>query len=182
MTFNMVGLTNGEYTFNYAFDDDTEPVVLLPDAKNIDYGFEYNRQRTLYLGTSTKLTSVRRSFYNNNYMTSLYGPTAEEPIEMGGVTNIQNDTFSTIPKLVNCSGLKDIGKAFTYGANSSYHVVNFSSCPNLSHDSLMNIINNLWDLAASGKNAQKCTLGATNLAKLTAEEIAIATNKGWNVS
>lgn len=182
MTFNMVGLTDCEYTFSYAFGDDTEPVVLLPDVQELDFGFEYNRQRTLFLGLSTKAKSIRRAFYNNNYMTSLYGPEIDTPIEMGGITNIQSDTFSTIPKLVNCGGLKDIGKAFTQSTNSSYHVVNFSSCSNLSHDSLMNIINNAWDLAASGKNAQKLMLGATNLAKLTAEEIAIATNKGWNVS
>ena len=52
--------------------------------------------------------------------------------------------------------------------------INFSSCTNLTHDSLMSIINNLATI--SGKTL---TLGETNLAKLSEEEKAIATNKGW---
>jgi hypothetical protein len=53
----------------------------------------------------------------------------------------------------------------------------------------MNVINNLYDLnltydVANGGTlyTQKLTLGSTNLAKLTADEIAIATSKGWTVS
>ena len=57
-----------------------------------------------------------------------------------------------------------------------------SSATKLTHESLMNVINNLYDIKTKGCNAQPLVLGSTNLAKLTAEEIAIATNKGWNVS
>jgi len=46
----------------------------------------------------------------------------------------------------------------------------------------MNVINNLYDIATKGCNTQQLVLGSTNIAKLTAEEIAIATNKGWTVS
>jgi surface protein len=56
--------------------------------------------------------------------------------------------------------------------------ISFSSCPNLTHDSLMSIINNL----ATVTSTKKLTLGATNLAKLTNEEKAIATNKGWTLA
>lgn len=51
----------------------------------------------------------------------------------------------------------------------------------LTHDSLMNVINNLYDIKSKGVKNQRLQLGNTNKAKLTAEEIAIATNKGWNV-
>jgi hypothetical protein len=50
------------------------------------------------------------------------------------------------------------------------------ACTLLSHDSLMSIINNLTTV--TGKTLD---LGATNLAKLTDEEKAIATNKGWTL-
>ncbi len=53
---------------------------------------------------------------------------------------------------------------------------------NIDHDSLMNVINNLHDIASDGIPQQKLILGSTNIAKLTADEIAIATNKGWTVS
>jgi hypothetical protein len=41
----------------------------------------------------------------------------------------------------------------------------------------MSIINNLMTVTST----KTLTLGATNLAKLTADEVAIATNKGWTV-
>lgn len=55
--------------------------------------------------------------------------------------------------------------------------IDFSTCTKLSHDSLMSIINNLAEVT----NTQKLTLGKTNKTKLTINEIAIATEKGWTV-
>lgn len=51
-----------------------------------------------------------------------------------------------------------------------------SDCNALTHDSLLNVINEAADVTASPKTL---TFGSTNLAKLTDEEKAIATNKGW---
>ena len=56
--------------------------------------------------------------------------------------------------------------------------IDFSSCAKLSHDSLMSIINNLAEVTTT----QKLTLGKTNKTKLTINEIAIATEKGWTVA
>ena len=56
--------------------------------------------------------------------------------------------------------------------------IDFSTCSKLSHDSLMSIINNLAEVT----NTQKLTLGTTNKTKLTINEIAIATEKGWTVA
>ena len=50
-------------------------------------------------------------------------------------------------------------------------------CPNLTVESLMNVINNL--ATVSGRSLK---FGSTNLNKLTAEQKAIATNKGWTLS
>ena len=52
-------------------------------------------------------------------------------------------------------------------------------CVNLTHDSLMNVINEAGDVTS---NPQTLTLGTTNLNKLTDEEKAIATNKGWTLA
>ena len=46
--------------------------------------------------------------------------------------------------------------------------------------SLLAIINGLADL--TGKTQQTLALGATNKAKLTADEIATATNKNWKIA
>ena len=70
------------------------------------------------------------------------------------------------------------------------------NCPNLTVESLMNIINNLWDWSGSSSGVitfedgteydygtdHHLEFGGTNLAKLTDEQKAVATNKGWSLS
>lgn len=110
-------------------------------------------------------------------------------LDASNVSNVAN-MFSSCSNLTNFGGLKDLGKAFTRTTqNYSSYKLSLSSATKLTHESLMNVINNLYDLnltydVANGGTlyTQTLQLGSTNLAKLTAEEIAIATNKGWNVS
>ncbi len=59
--------------------------------------------------------------------------------------------------------------------------ISFSNSIKLTHDSLMSIINALKDYAGSG-TTYTCTLGSTNLAKLTDAEKQIATGKGWTLA
>ena len=58
--------------------------------------------------------------------------------------------------------------------------LNFTNMPLLNRQSLRAVINGLADL--TGESAQTFTLGATLLAKLTTEDIAVATNKNWNLA
>lgn len=105
-------------------------------------------------------------------------------------SNSISNMFDNCTALEELGGLIDLGKAFTYSmANAPGGRLNLSYSPNLTHDSLMNVINGLYDLnltynVANGGTlkSQQLILGSTNLAKLTSDEIAIATNKGWNVS
>ncbi len=61
--------------------------------------------------------------------------------------------------------------------------IDVSYCPNLTHDSLMSIINNLDNLDLVGGNyVRTLKLGGSNYLKLTTEEFNIAKNKGWNVA
>ena len=98
-------------------------------------------------------------------------------------TNI-NNIFQNCSNLTNLGGLENLGQAYltTASANSFSYTLNLSSCNKLTHESLMNVINNLYDIATAGVKPQKLQLGSTNLAKLTDEEKAIATNKGWSIS
>ena len=76
----------------------------------------------------------------------------------------------------NCNSLTDlnvIGTINTTGLNVQYSP--------LSHDSLMSIINALANKTGIS-GTRKVILGATNLAKLTADEIAIAEGKGWTLA
>ncbi len=87
-------------------------------------------------------------------------------------------------KVTILGGFKDLGKEYS-ASNSANHAnlkLDLSPCTLLTHESLMNVINNLYDIKTKGCQVQSLVLGSTNLAKLTEEEIAIATNKGWAVS
>ena len=77
----------------------------------------------------------------------------------------------------NCNALKNLtinGTIKTSGLNLSWST-------ELSHDSLMSVTNALEDYSGSGA-AYTVTLGTANLAKLTAAEKAIATQKGWTLA
>lgn len=95
-----------------------------------------------------------------------------------------NGMISNCPKLTTLGGFKNLGREYsiTSCANFINYELNLSSCTLLTHESLMNVINNLYDIKTKGCQVQSLVLGSTNLAKLTEEEIAIATNKGWAVS
>lgn len=161
------------------------------------------------VGEALKITNARYLFYNNARLDIL-----NELLNLCENVTITDSMFSTcsnlttldlssfdLSKIYSCSSMfanctsltnfksfKNLGKGFTRKTDN-YYDINFSMCINLTHESLMDIINNLYDLnltynVANGGTLyrQKLNLGATNLAKLTAEEIAIATNKGWNVT
>lgn len=110
--------------------------------------------------------------------------------DFGNVTQVDNILYGC-PKIANLAGFKDLGKAYSTitSANSSSAVLDLSPSTQYTHDSLMNVINYLYDLnltydVANGGTlrSQKLVLGSTNMGKLTSAEIAIATNKGWVVS
>lgn len=86
--------------------------------------------------------------------------------------------------LEDFGGIINLGKAFrtTASENNSDYQMNVSKNTKLTHESLMNIINGLYDIKSAGVKPQQLILGSTNLVKLTEDEIAIATNKGWNIS
>ena len=109
-------------------------------------------------------------------------------LDFGNVT-IADQMFgwSEHPNLTTIGGFKNFKPACG----------NFiGNCNNLTVESLMNIINNLWDWSGSSSGVitfedgseydygmdHSLGFGETNLAKLTDEQKAVATNKGWSLS
>ena len=92
--------------------------------------------------------------------------------------------FSSCTALENIGTITNIGKGFSTSQSANYNKYTFdvSSCNNLTHASLMNIINGLYDIATKGVQPQKLVLGATNIAKLSQAEQDIVTTKGWTLS
>ena len=106
-------------------------------------------------------------------------------IDAEKVENV-NGMFTGCSALTNFKSIKNLGKGFTAKSKNYYgYQFNFNTCNNLTKNSLLDIIYNLYDLNLTYPDTlytQSLVLGSTNKAKLTAEEIAIATNKGWTVS
>lgn len=90
---------------------------------------------------------------------------------------IPNTLTSPIPaqSIYECDNLSDI--QLQSGFNVS---ANFSNCSALTAKSMVAMFNALRNLV--GSTAKSLTLGATNLAKLTAEQKAIATTKNWTLA
>ena len=165
------------------------------DLSNFDTSNVTN-MNNMFFGCSN-LTSLDLSNFNTSKVTDMGSMFMHcklletldlSSFDMGNVI-AANNMFNSMTGLVNLKFAKNYGKAFKERqAGYYYYILNFSNCNNLTHDSLMSIINNLYDLnltiSATGNKlyTQTLQLGSTNKAKLTEEEILIATNKGWTVS
>lgn len=123
---------------------------------------------------TSQVTDIETAFQNCRSLVTI------PKLNFARIQKIDMSTFLSCASLENVGGFADLGKLFVYAANNYHHTVCFSYSAKLTHESLMNIINYLYDI--SSKNTQQLVLGSTNLAKLTAEEIQIATSRGWSVS
>ena len=86
-------------------------------------------------------------------------------------TIFSNDTFTQATQL----------EEVTFTGVMASDNFNVSTCAKLTHDSLMSIIDTLKDYSGT-TTTKTATLGTTNLAKLSDEEKAIATQKGWTLA
>jgi len=123
-----------------------------------------------------------------------YGLENIETLDLGAwnMEKLSNfgQNFINCSKLTNLTFFSNYGKGFNTNssANSSFYTLDLSKCPLLNHDSLMDVINKLYDLYLTYENAyggyktQQLVLGANNIAKMTSEELDIAVQKGWVVS
>lgn len=169
--------------FDYCFHNCTK-LNSLPDTINTS---EATSIRCMFDGCelltnipnmdTEKVTNMTQSFYNCYKLISV-------PLLNASNVMYVSTIFGGCDKLENLGGLKDLGKAYSTTSSANYftYTLSLNSCNKLTHESLMNVINNLYDIATAGVQPQKLQLGSTNLAKLTDEEKAIATNKGWSIS
>lgn len=132
---------------------------------------------TVPLLDTSKVTNMQEMFSSCTSLTTI------PLLDTSSIINIWR-IFNNCSNIENIGGFQNLGNAYskTASVNTYQYELSLSKLTKLTHDSLMNVINNLYDIATKGCKAQKLTLGTDNMAKLTAEEIAIATNKGWTVS
>ena len=193
---------SADYAFSGAFSLVEAPQINMGKARSMASMFKqcYKLETIPQMDTSN-ITNMNGCFYMCNRLTTVPISDTSKVTNMGiafgycqaltQIPKLNCVSVETIKNLVagdtnlkNIGGFENLGQAYstTQSANYSYYELDLSPCPNLTHDSLMNVINNLYDIATKGVATQQLILGSTNLAKLTAEEIQIATNKGFSVS
>ena len=108
---------------------------------------------------TSKVTTMNSMFYRCSLLTSIPQLDTSKVTNMGSMFN-------------GCSQLKSI---LMTGMTTDF---NISVSTKFETSDLVTILNNL----ATVTSTKTLTMGATNLAKLTDEEKAIATNKGWTLA
>lgn len=168
--------------------------------KTIDFGnFNGNKVMTIssmFNGCSSLTTIIPKNFFKTlspvEASRLFYGCSALETLNLGDMDGSKivsmSDSFRNCSKLKNLTFLSNYGQGFTTAGKDSSYTLDLSYT-DLTHDSLMDVINKLYDLnltynVSSGGTlyTQSLILGSKLLAKLTAEEVAIGTSKGWSIS
>ena len=133
----------------------------------------------------SSLTSLDLSDWDTSKVTNMYDFLyASNKIKYLDIRNFDFSNVTNINYFLPTSGSKLIDLRF--GKNLKINWTGSgspNSQPNLTKESLLSIIDGLYDFVGNGETTtKKCQFGSTNLAKLTDEEKALATNKGWTLT
>ncbi|MDO5131280.1 MAG: leucine-rich repeat domain-containing protein [Prevotellaceae bacterium] len=136
--------------------------LIIPEGvTNIGLGAYERCSALISVHISDSVTIIRdNAFYNCRSLEDVYIPSS--------ITSIASGAFSV------CTGMKNVvlGQGFnaSIGLSGGKYTV----------EVMVAMMTALADL--TGETAKTLTLGATNLAKLTAEQKRIATDKNWNLA
>lgn len=186
---NTSNVTNASQMFNSFYGELIDVSTLdLSKITSLSSFTNGGKHKEIYLGNQM-FNNVTSATYMCGYCPNL------TKIDTGGsyvpkMTAIR-DAFVNDAKLIDLIFFNDYGKGFTTikSNNDSNAHLNLSASTLLTYESLMDVINKLYDLnltydVANGGTlyTQRVTLGADNIAKLSSDELEIVTAKGWTVS
>ena len=155
---NFSNVKTMEYTFNYCYKLGSIPQFDTSNVTNFYNCFNYcSSLVTIPELNTSKATNVDGMFGNCASLMSI------PLLDFENVTSASNMFgWSDIKSLTDLGGFKNLKIDFTSGLNR---------LPNLTVQSLMNVINNLYDFRANGESTTRTLqLGTTNLNKLTDEQ------------
>ncbi len=177
--FNTINGKNFGYMFNYCQNMQNDKEITYNVGKAGNFSFMFNECRSM------RVAPIMNTYNGRAFAYMFAGCTSLVTIPNLYLTNTveqyydENNTqtyacfFNTFAGCVNLENITIQGYI--------NHNINFKDCAKLTHDSLMSIINALCHYSSS-TTSHECELGSINLAKLTDEEKAIATNKNWYLS
>lgn len=155
-------VTTMRYTFSNCSKLASIPKLNTSKVTDMSYMFNYcSHLVTVPEMDTSNVTEMEKMFFGCTFLTSI------PAFDVTNVTNLDG-------AFIACNRLVE------------FHMINMKVDFNISHstkftrEALLEIINNCYDVKSLGKTAT-LTMGATNLGKLTKEDKAIATGKGWTL-
>lgn len=158
----MPSIVNAAYMFQYGFTGAGITLELPSYVENATNMFTQTKLASVTIDSDTVIKNAGSMFYSCNVV-SIKG------LNLSGASAASD--YSGI--FSNCGGLQHLELS---GEIKNFDIA-FSTNTYLTHASLINILNALCE-----NGTARCTLGSNNLVKLTEEEKAIATNKGWTLA
>ena len=153
-------VTNMSYMFSNCSNLTSVPLFDTSKVTNMSYMFYGCLSLTsVPLFDTSKVTDMSSMFFNCSSLTS---------VPLFDTSKVTNMRFM----FYGCSSLETISM-INIGAN-----LDISSSTKFTREALLEIIGNLKTVTST----KTLTMGSTNLAKLTEEDKAIATNKGWTLA
>ena len=196
--YDMCGEGFSATTMEYAYNQGQMPVVDIKydTSKVTNFSGTFYQCQKLIKCPNIDMTSATNASYMFYYCTALRNIPFFNTPNLSNMSNMFNNcnNLKSIP-LLDCSRVSSMSTMF--GWSDIYSLTdlggfknlktsctgNLNHLPNLTVQSLMNVINNLYDFRANGSTTTRTlTLGTTNLNKLTDEQKAVATNKGWSLN
>ena len=131
------------------------------------------------------LNFVKTSNFGGSYSTDSWLYTCKGIVEIGvidcdSMTNITGAFGESGQNyLTDLGGFRNLGKASTVSNTDGNYFLYYA--PNLTYESVMNVLNLLYDRASAGLSVLTLKLHPNHLAMLSEDDIAVATNKGWTL-
>lgn len=104
--------------------------------------------------------------------------------DMFQIYNMSEATqITAYQSLTTLAGFHDLGKAYPSTVNEHYYsyTLDLRNLRHLTIESIVNVFNELYDLTSINVNRQYVYLNDIYKGQLTDEQIAIVTNKGWDI-
>lgn len=163
-------------TFSYCKKLKFGPELDTSSATKMNYMFaDCSLLTTVPAYNTSKVTTFSNMFQGCYNLTSL------PEFDCSAITNpnmFSGGGSQNFTLLTDIGGFKDLGKASSLSVGSDF----LQYCPSLTHTSVMNIVNKLYDRASAGYSVLTLKFNKNVLALLSDEEKAIATTKGWTLT
>lgn len=169
---------------DFPFDETVLPEVIFPSNEVSLYQMFYNAKKLKEIPWLINITAkedMPSAFEGCVNLVKLNKINCEKVTNISGV-------FNGVSNLTDFGGFENIGKAYliTASENFLYYKIDMTYNIKWTEQSLINVLNGLYDIKTKGCKPQKVELGSNNLAKLTSEEgqtaLSNAQAKGWTIS